>query len=125
MPRRKKINLHKTALIRGRNYSIRLLEDLEEFSEVYGRCNTTLHAIEIERSVWNGQNTADTIVHELLHAMVHESGLRAVKKWDEETVVSLLSPVLTCFLADNPDLVRNIVKIHKQGKEEVYDRPAT
>lgn len=119
MARRRKVNIERSALVRGRQYSIAAVPDLWEVSECYGRCNTNLHAIELDSFIFNGQNTAETIVHELLHAMVFESGLRSVKKWDEETVVSLLSPVLTCFLADNPALLKQIVRLHKQGKNDV------
>jgi hypothetical protein len=49
---------------------------------------------------------ADTIIHETLHAIWAERGLKG--ELDEETVVTALAHGLTAVMADNPDWVKAI-----------------
>lgn len=54
--------------------------------------------------------TAFLIVHEALHAMFEDTGIQ----WeaaDEEKMVERLTPRLCALLADNPDGVREIVRV--------------
>lgn len=103
------------AIVGSRAYEIAAVTGLVSDEGCWGRCSNTRYKIEIEADVFNGQSTADTITHELLHAMIAEAGLRYTGKWNEEMVVSMLSPVLTAFFADNPKLIKRIVDIHKSG----------
>jgi hypothetical protein len=57
-------------------------------------------------------STADTIVHETLHAILGEMGMGWSHE-DEERFVALFSPRLTAFLADNPDAVRELLRMLK------------
>lgn len=54
------------------------------------------------------ETQAETIVHEVLHALMHDSGADWTND-DEENIVRWLTPRLTAFLADNPDQVREIL----------------
>lgn len=58
----------------------------------------------------------DTLVHELLHAVVYASGYFKVADLDrtsEENLVVTLSPWILAILRDNPDLVEYLT----QGRE--------
>lgn len=45
---------------------------------------------------------AQTLVHEIVHALVHDSGYGFDSPESEERFVSAFSPRLTAFFADNP-----------------------
>ena len=51
---------------------------------------------------------AETIIHEALHAIVHDMGAGLADE-ENETLVTRLTPRLTAFLADNPDEVRELL----------------
>lgn len=54
------------------------------------------------------QNKRDTLIHEILHAILFASGAKRVLGWSaerEEKVIRLLSPWLLAVLQDNPDLI--------------------
>lgn len=48
---------------------------------------------------------ADTILHEVLHAIFMTAGSRERKKFSEEQMICLISPMLLDTLRRNPDLV--------------------
>ena len=55
-------------------------------------------------------STADTILHESLHAILGEMGMG----WshdDEERFVALFCPRLTAFMADNPGAVKELLRM--------------
>lgn len=59
---------------------------------------------------------AETFVHEVLHGLCADAGIRAVMSWDredEERVVTVLAPRLASFLRDNPDQVRELLRMFK------------
>lgn len=49
--------------------------------------------------------TADTLLHEILHACWNQTPLRERDEDDEERTVTALTPLLLGVLRDNPDLV--------------------
>lgn len=49
----------------------------------------------------------ETLVHELMHAMMAVNGLNFERfEWDEEGFIRRTSPVLASLLHDNPELVK-------------------
>ena len=57
---------------------------------------------------------AESLIHEILHGLFWNSGVRARESWDkdlEEMVVEALSPRLTAFFRDNPDTVRELLRM--------------
>lgn len=60
------------------------------------------------------QAASDTILHEVLHAIWHESGLEHTDLLVEETVVRTMSTWLRIVFLDNPELVKFILNSKKQ-----------
>lgn len=52
---------------------------------------------------------AETLVHEILHGCIEDSGISLPEK-KEERLIRALSPRLAAFMADNKDVVREILK---------------
>ena len=72
-----------------------------------GRTHKRKQVIQIEPTQGAGSRR-DTLLHESLHALLHESGgtkLLDVDDDAEERLIRLLSPWLLMLLRDNPDLV--------------------
>lgn len=83
----------------GREYQVEYVESLD----AYGYCNVNAHLIQID----DGQDTteeADTLVHEIFHALMFymDIGLGAKK---EEHVVRKLATGFTQVFRDNPHLL--------------------
>jgi hypothetical protein len=52
---------------------------------------------------------AETIIHECLHAILKDAGMAD----HEEALVERLAPRLAAFMADNPDEVRELLRMLK------------
>ena len=77
----------------------------DDHTDLLGRCEHRTLDIDIDPDQAPGQ-MADTLLHELLHALTDVTGL--ANEWDEdreEAVVRRLSPVLLDTLRRNPALV--------------------
>lgn len=55
---------------------------------------------------------AETFIHEVVHAILADIGV-AQPEEDEEKMVRRLSPRLAAFMADNPDAVRELLRMLK------------
>lgn len=73
----------------------------DEPSEEFGSCDTVTQTIVLS-SNQTAQSVADTLLHEILHAIWTESGLFMHKRPDEETIVRTMSTWLRMVLRDNP-----------------------
>lgn len=51
----------------------------------------------------------ETLLHEIIHALLKDSALDFSNDAEEERIVERLSPRLAAFLVDNPDVVREIM----------------
>lgn len=72
---------------------------------LYGRTSPRLTKIEINTDYVTASQQRDTLVHEILHAILGDvpHGLSDNK---EERIVRCIAPMLLGVLRDNPDLVR-------------------
>lgn len=79
----------------------------------YGACVYSHQIIYLSPNQLN-QSASDTILHEVLHAIWHESGIEHNDIIVEETVVRTLATWLRIVFTDNPELVKFIVNSKTQ-----------
>lgn len=68
--------------------------------EDYGLCEDTKQRVLINSS-YEGARLRGIISHELLHALLHESGAKEIVKGKEEALVAVLEKPFANFLFDN------------------------
>lgn len=92
--------------IGGINYSVIKKNNLEDNNEpVWGMVSYENSNIYIRKNL-SLQKQRQTIIHEALHAMLHESGLDDYA--NDEKIVTPLGNVLFEFINDNAQLVRKL-----------------
>jgi hypothetical protein len=74
----------------------------EDEAQSYGQWSERDLAIELSDKYAAGSMAAETVVHELLHAMWFAAGLKG--EADEERIVTRMSTLLTQNIRDNPKL---------------------
>lgn len=99
LPRRVKFGGHVWTLTRV---------DLDPGLDIFGRTMKRPSVIEVDRDQGVEQER-NTVVHELLHAIVSMAGDLGDDS-DEERIVSTLSPWLLTMLRENPSLVRYLTE---------------
>ena len=105
-----------TALkVGGRRYRVETypFEDATDDDE-RGSCNLRTGIIRIA-SGYAPDKTAETVIHEALHAIVADAGIGWSHE-DEERAVSLLAPRIAALLADNEDVVHELLDMLLAGK---------
>jgi hypothetical protein len=86
-----------------RDYDLVVVSPLNAEAEgAFGRHSSTACRIEV-RTDTKPAETADTLIHETLHAVWNVAGLQA--KDSEERIVTSLAHQLTQVIRDNPELV--------------------
>jgi len=100
------------------DYTVRIEDTLPD--DDFGYSDSRLQEIAISKDQ-NKQAAADTLLHEILHAIWHESGLFAIKRPDEETIVRITSTWLCLVFRDNPDV---LTFIKTQGSTWPYSATA-
>jgi hypothetical protein len=84
-------------------YAIEVIEGLkDETGDQWGIWVGDKQTIRIEQNQPSGQWAADTVIHEILHAIWAERGLG--KRPCEEQVVQAMGAGITALLQDNPKL---------------------
>ena len=76
----------------------------------WGECDKRRGMIRVSSLQRPPDALAETLVHEILHALIYDAGT----EWDddmEEQVVRLLSPRLAAFIRDNPTAVGEIARM--------------
>ncbi|WP_349516253.1 ImmA/IrrE family metallo-endopeptidase [Leuconostoc suionicum] len=87
----------------GINYELIVKENLEDKNEsVWGFVEYESSKIYVRSNI-SKQKKLQTVVHESLHAMLHESGLDDYA--NDEKIVTPLSNMLHQFIVDNPSLL--------------------
>jgi Zn-dependent peptidase ImmA (M78 family) len=84
--------------IGGCTYKIKMQKDLVRNMNLFGMCNTADNTITVDSNV-SIDRLEQTIVHELLHALLTESGY--VPDEQEEELVERLGITLHQFLREN------------------------
>jgi len=87
-------------------YLISLVDKLED--DDYGMCDSHTQMIYISKDQ-SAQHVTDTLLHEIMHAIWHESGLFSVKRADEEQIVRTTSTWITMVLKENPAIAALII----------------
>jgi hypothetical protein len=87
------------------DYDVRVTRNLS--SSLLGETETENEVI-LLRKGQSAANMQETLLHELLHAILFASGISKAMDFDhdkEETLVVLLSPWLNALIQDNPGLL--------------------
>ena len=98
-----------SVVIKGRDWEIKDHPD-NGVAEATDGCCLSRHQLllVLSRESVSDQYYGEVLVHELLHAMWATAGLEEVAQKDEETVVSLLAPVLLDLIVKNPKLIKYV-----------------
>ncbi len=87
------------------DWEIELVDDLREKetgARLYGQCDPTCLTIRIHSDLGREQIRAETLWHEILHAIW--SYFHLEEKVDEEQAVACLSTGIVMVMRDNPEL---------------------
>ena len=76
----------------------------EERDECLGQFSKVGMAIELREAYGNQQQEAETVIHEVLHAVWYIMGIHG-KPEAEEAIVNRMSVGLAMVFRDNPDLI--------------------
>lgn len=87
-------------------YLISLVDKLDD--DDYGMCDPHTQMIYISKDQ-SAQHATDSLLHEITHAIWHESGLFNLKRPDEEQIVRTTSTWLTMVFRDNPTIATFII----------------
>ncbi|UCR91162.1 hypothetical protein [Ralstonia phage RpT1] len=99
--------------INGRRWTLEYPEAIDD-EGTYGITYYDSHLIQV-RSGLAPIEEADTVIHEVLHALIASMGLTVP---DEEPIVRALASGLTGVLADNPTLLKHLTGCLKGSNKE-------
>lgn len=99
-----------TISIGGVDYTVHLFD--EDYREDYGVCLPTHQRIYLSREQ-SWQQVGNTLLHEVLHAIYHESGLGTIDKPEEETIVYTVGTWLSMVMRQNRHLGKFIANPRK------------
>jgi len=108
------MKLPKKIKVLSRDYTVRPQTSFEEGKDdVFGKCDREIAEIVICSSV-PGQKQAQTLFHELIHAIIMETGIYKhfyeERKITEEDVATCVSIGISTVMRDNPRLMPAIQK---------------
>ena len=102
----------KKILVAPFEYDVALEPTLASIGEASGGCDPDRTRIVVD-ALLSESAKKDTILHETLHALIHQTDLaRRLKEFDkdlEEDLVFALTPRLFALLLENPELVEYLV----------------
>lgn len=104
------MNPPRGVLLGPHHYTIRTDAETRELLRAEGKLGDThpdRHLIRIDLDGRPHTAVADTLLHEVLHAIWNQTPLDATEKleYHEEVIIQALTPWLLGALRDNPDLV--------------------
>jgi len=79
----------------------------------------TTKSIEIDVNRLTGMELADTLMHEVIHAMFYFYGWCAQEKHREESIASLLGTGLALLFRDNPELLVALLSLTALGQKKL------
>ncbi len=97
-----------TSLYNNRKYDIHWDKGLFGEHDHYGYCKHDFKEMHIDDGL-HGFDLADVLMHEVLHQLVHRSGL-PVNEDEEENLVNYLGTAIASHMKDNPQLWRYAVQ---------------
>jgi len=103
-------NFNKQIKIGARSYSIsvespKINQVFAEHEEAYGYIDYITSQIKLRAGI-DPQFQLETLLHELLHGMLDNSGIEGV---NTDTIAKVLAPRLHAFLIDNPSFQTDIL----------------
>lgn len=112
------MNLPKVIRIGSADYEVSMNKRLSSRDGVWGLVDYGSSTIEIEDGI-SLSKIRETLAHEMLHAIIHEAGIRGLE--EEEEYVTAIGPVLAMVLRDNDfTFMRDERPVqHKELKVEV------
>jgi len=91
----------------GKQYAISYLPE-DSLPDVYGLCHKGYQRIEVRDGLPAGEEV-DTVLHEVLHAIVFGMGLRSSPATEEKFVLTIASGLLS-VLQDNPRFAQWLIQ---------------
>lgn len=91
----------------GKRYDIKYLP-VDQLPEVYGLCHKGDQRIEIRDGLPDGEEV-DTVLHEVLHAILHGMGVQLSEAVEEKFVLATASG-LVGVLQDNPQFAKWLIR---------------
>lgn len=89
-------------------YAVEIVEKLEDNNQsVWGYTDFQKTSIKLRDGI-NGQKQLQTLVHEMVHAAMHEAGLD--EQCMDESIVNPLGLILYQVLNDNPELLKQFIE---------------
>jgi hypothetical protein len=79
----------------------------------------TTKTIELDVDRLTGMELADTLMHEVIHAMFYFYGWGTQEKHREESVASLLGTGLALLFRDNPELLVALLRLTALGQKKL------
>jgi hypothetical protein len=101
-------------------YTYKVVLLAKEMSELYGETDSREQAIRLHPDQAR-DSMADTLLHEVLHAVWHCSGLHD-GKYNEEQVVRGLTTWLLLVLRDNPELVSYLCEEEPEQVRQIAEQ---
>lgn len=108
MPGRKAVRPRSVRVL-GKRYGIEYLPE-ESLPDVYGLCYRGEQRIEVRDGLPAGEE-ADTVLHEILHAILFGMGVKSRESTEEKFVLAIASGLLS-VLQDNPKFARWLIQPH-------------
>ncbi len=103
-------NLPRTIKIISQEYQVKEMPELEKRQgDFLGLCRNSELEIFIDER-WKDQVQANTLLHEILHAVAHQMGKLGLDGKAEERVVETMANGLCAVIRDNPRLFSLIQK---------------
>lgn len=85
-------------------YAVRFNKDLMADAGILGTCMVDTQMIYLD-PLQGGDRLRETVLHEVLHGIFHQLGLKEYDSNQEETIVNGMAQRLLCVLRDNRRLV--------------------
>jgi Zn-dependent peptidase ImmA (M78 family) len=78
--------------------------EIEKRDNIYGEWFAKHHEIDYDKELIGGEKV-NTLIHEILHAIVHVWGIKFNSHEQEEDIVNTLGGALATLFKDNPELL--------------------
>jgi len=78
--------------------------EIEKRDNIFGEWFAKNHEIDYDEAMVDGEKV-NTILHEILHAIVHVWGIQFSSNDTEEAIVNSMASALVTIIKDNPDFV--------------------
>lgn len=112
--------LPQTIRIGQADYTIHIFP--AEHDAVYGVCLVDHQRIYLSQNQ-SWQQAGNTLLHEVMHAIWHQSGLNCIENPTEEAVVNIMSTWVHLVMTSNPDLAEFVLNTERHWTYNVATDP--